>query len=106
MYLITPSFMRKVAYGLPASICLAVVAQLLWFGWNARFIASWVFLSFMSCYLGWFLNRRSQNQEAAFFSTRIRPDDSEGRKSSVDLFGVLGAIVLVVLSLFLPWLRP
>ena len=59
----------------------------------------------MACYLGWFLHRRSLNREAAFFSTRIRPDDSGQRRYSVELVAMVGASFLIALCLLLPWLR-
>lgn len=105
MELTEPRVMRKVAYGLPAMNSVVVVVQLVWFGWNERFIGSWAFLLFMSYYLGWFLNRRSLNQEAAFFSTTVRPDDASDRKYSVDVVAMLSAPFLLALTFLLPWLR-
>ena len=87
----------------PAAVATIAVAlaQLTHFGLEKRFVASWLFIVFMSLYLGWFLGQRSRNQEAAFFSTRIRPTDSEGRKASVDLIAMLGATFLVGLIVWL-----
>ena len=106
MNLTDPKAMRAASYALPVATIAVALAQLAHFGLEKRFVASWLFIVFISLYLGWFLGQRSRNQEAEFFSTRIRPTDSDGRKSSVDLIAMLGATFLVGLLVLLPWLRP
>jgi len=49
-----------------------------------------------SLYAGRFLHRRSKNLEAVFFSTRVRPSDSEDRKFQCELGVLMGAAVLVL----------
>ncbi len=98
------SLLRKTSIALPAAVCFIVIGQAIHFGWHLRLALSWAYLVFMAVYLAWFLNRRSHDQEAAFFSTRIRPSDNDRRKSSADYMALLSAPFLVVLTLALPWL--
>ena len=105
MRLDDPKTMRMTSRALPIATGAIVLAQLAHFGPEKRFAASWIFLTLMSLYLGWFIWKRSSDQEATFFSTRIRPTDSDGDKSSVDLVAMVGAVAIVGLAALLPWLR-
>jgi hypothetical protein len=51
--------------------------------------------SFVSLCAARFLHRRSRNLEAVFFSTRVRPTDSEDRKFQCEIGALVGAAILV-----------
>jgi hypothetical protein len=89
----------------PVAVLMIIAIQLLLFGVHASYISSWIMLIFMSFYLAWFLRRRSQDTEAAFFSTRVRATDDEARKLGAETVAVAGAAFIVLLTLLLPWLR-
>jgi hypothetical protein len=89
----------------PVAVLTIIAIQLLLFGIHTSYIASWIMLAFMSFYLAWFLRRRSQDAEAAFFSTRVRSTDDEVRKLGAETMAIAGTAVIVLLTLFLPWLQ-
>jgi hypothetical protein len=97
--------MRLAGIALPISIAVIVVLQMIFVGLKSSLFASWAFLLFMGVYLGRFLYLRSQGREAAFFSTRIRPTDSDDRRLSTEWVALAGAVFLIVLTLLLPVLR-
>lgn len=97
--------MRLLALGTPSAVLAIIVIQVLLMGLRSSYLSSWAALAGMSAYLGLFLHRRSRNLEAAFFSTRLRPTDDDGRTGSVEAVAMGGSIFLVALTLLLPWLR-
>lgn len=97
--------MRVVGLALPVCITAIIVAQIIFIGLKPTFFSSWAFLCLMGVYLGRFLYLRSNDREAAFFSTRIRPTDSADRRFSTEWVALAGAVLLIVLTLLLPVLR-
>jgi hypothetical protein len=97
--------MRALSIITPVAVLMIIAVQLLHFGIHTSYVASWIMLTFMSFYLSWFLRRRSQDAEAAFFSTRVRPTDDEARKLGTETVAMAGTAVIILLTLFLPWLQ-
>ena len=89
----------------PVAVLMIITVQLLNFGVCASYVPSQVMLALLSFYLAWFLRRRAKDAEAAFFSTRVRPTDDEARKLGAETAAIVGTAVIVILTLFLPWLR-
>lgn len=99
------NMMRVTGLALPVCIGAVIAAQMAALGLNSTYCTSWAFAFFMGAYLGRFLYQRSQGREASFFSTRIRPSDSEDRRYSAELAALIGAWFLVVVTILLPVLR-
>lgn len=97
--------MRVVGLALPVCIGIIIAAQMVLLGLKPGLYSSWAFLFLMGVYLGRFLHLRSRGREAAFFSTRIRPTDSDERRGSTEWVALVGAACLVLLTLLLPLLR-
>lgn len=97
--------MRFAGVALPLCVGAIIVVQMFVVGITSSLYTSWAFLFFMATYLGRFLFLRSEGREAAFFSTRIRPTDSDERRLSTEWVALAGAAFLVGLTLLLPMLR-
>ena len=97
--------LRFAGLALPVCIGVIIVAQMIVVGLKPSLYTSWAFLFFMGAYLGRFMYQRSRGREAAFFSTRIRPTDSDERRLSTEWVALAGAVFLVILTLLLPVLR-
>ena len=93
---------------LPVLICLIFACQYLFVvtSPSSNLVASWVFGFLFACYYGRFLYQLAEGKEAIFFSTRIRSDDSDGRKAAMEWAAKPIATTLLLIALLVPWLTP
>ena len=89
---------------LPFLITILFIINLIFSDFSASFFTVWAGLISISIYLGRFLDKKSRDEEAGFFSITIRPTDSEDRKMQGDLIGLIWPPLLLLLALFYPLL--
>jgi uncharacterized membrane protein YbaN (DUF454 family) len=93
--------MRFVAFALPIAVAGLLAVGVLITGIAHLGLFSSAAGLLFSLYAARFLHRRSKNLEAVFFSTRVRPSDSEDHKFQCELGALMGAAVVVAATAWL-----